>query len=137
MTGNPPRDLADRTTVLERITARFVQMPPNGIDPPSDEDTIQLRIGTLFAETSWPEISELVGVPSARGDTDAVAAAVPEIQEAARRRHGLTRRLMIRVWARPELGERIMNRLRPGSHRDGQRAWLVWGERGGWWREEP
>lgn len=137
MTSAAPRDVVPRGEVLERIVARLAPMNPDGIDPPRGEDTVQLRIGTLVAETSWPELSELTGVPNARGDTAAVVVAFPAIERAARQRHGLTRRLMIRVWEEPDFGDRLMERLRPGAGRRARSEWLVWGDRGGRWSEEP
>lgn len=140
MTGTAPEGAALRGDVLERIVVRFAPVPPNGIDLPAGADVVQLRIGTLAAETSWPEISELVGVANAKGDLSAITVAFPAIQAAVRERHGLTRRLMVRVWAEAGLGERLMERFRPGGLRDSRREWLVWGDRGdrgGRWREEP
>jgi hypothetical protein len=133
--GTQPKNIPVRSEVLDRIAARFTPMPANGIDPPHGRDTIQLRIGTLVADTSWTEIAELTGVSDAHGDPDIVVAVFPAIQEAVRRHHGLTKRLMIRIWEEPTFSDRITNRLRPGSLQRRGREWLVWGA--GHWHEEP
>lgn len=136
MTGSAPGHSVD-SEVLESITARFAPMPPDGIAPPDLADMIQLRIGTLVAETSWPEISALTGVQNANGDQRAITMAFSAIEAAARERHNLTRRIMIRVHVPPGFGDRLAERLRPGNLRRGRSTWLVWGERGERWTEEP
>ncbi|MDQ1287227.1 MAG: hypothetical protein QG622_792 [Actinomycetota bacterium] len=137
MAATGPRKWTVNSEVLERIAGRFEPVPPNGLGLPEDPDTIQLRIGTLAAGTNWAEISELLGVPEAKGDPEGINVAFPAIQEAVRRRHDLARRLMIRVWEEPGLSDRLMDRVRPGSLRRVRSDWLVWGEGAGRWREEP
>ena len=137
MAGTVPGDITLVDEVLGRIVGRFTMMAPNGIEPPSTRETIQMRIGTLVAESTWAEIAELTGVPDPRKDTDAVGAAFPAIQAAIRGRHDLTKRLMIRVWTETGLTDRLVDRLRPGSLHRGQSEWLVWGTNAERWTEEP
>jgi hypothetical protein len=137
MAGTMPGGIALVDEVLGRIVDRFTAMAPNGIEPPSTRETIQMRIGTLVAEATWAEIAELTGVPDPRKDTAAVGAAFPAIQAGVRGRHVLTKRLMIRVWTETGLADRLVDRLRPGSLLRSQSEWLVWGENADRWTEEP
>lgn len=123
--------------ILARITSRFAPLPPNGFTLPEDRNTIQLRIGTLGAETTWAEISELTGLSDPQGSPETLTTVFPAIESSIQQQYDLTKRLMVRIYEEPGFGDRLVERLRPGSLRNSQSEWLVWGERAERWREEP